>query len=158
MLNLNFSRILTGGLLSAAAILFLYACQCDESALKANTWVLKEYGAASAPTAVITDPSVQPEILLRFDTDGSLTGTDGCNQILSQYALESGCKMKIDDISGTLMFCQANGIMDQANQIRELLMQVSQYQISGNKLVLETSDGRMLQYRKQIWQPSDIER
>jgi heat shock protein HslJ len=146
MSQLHFSRILMGGLLTTI-ILLLHSCQCDESALRANTWLLEKYGVGSAPTAVVNQQG-RSVILLQFDRGSRFTGNDGCNQISGKYAVKSFCRMKIGDLEGTRVLCMDDAVSNQADEIRKILREVSMYDISDNKLTLRTPEGHILQYRR----------
>jgi len=126
-------------------LLFILSCRCAKSNL-VTTWVLEKYGPAAALVTVI--PSPKPEILLTMDNANHFSGNDGCNTIFGAYKSQGHCKIQFDSIKATLIFCQGNGVMQQAQTITTLLDDVNTFKVTNNYLRLYTPDKRVLHYRK----------
>lgn len=62
--------------------------------------------APAQPDVVGTwgDPSAPQTPSLTFDTDGTVVGTDGCNQLGGEYSM-SGADVTFDDMHMTLRAC-----------------------------------------------------
>ncbi len=73
-------------------------------------WVLVAYGDATNPTVVEEGTTVTAV----FATDGSLTGSGGCNNYNSTYQLE-GDKITVGPIASTMMACEKG--MDQETAV-----------------------------------------
>src|SRR3954454_1341261 len=79
-------------------------------------------------------------ITIKFEADGNLNGSGGCNSYSSTYTV-SGQKMTISDkIISTLMFC-AEPVMNNEQQYFRLLPTVSAYALKGGNLNLIYGDG-----------------
>jgi heat shock protein HslJ len=79
-------------------------------------------------------------ITANFD-DGNVTGSSGCNRYFGGYQLNT-TKIKIGPIGSTLMFCtDPDGVMTQETSYHLLLLNVTSYAISNNKLTLSNNQG-----------------
>ena len=58
-------------------------------------------GAAAGTWGDATD-SAQPSLVL--EEDGTLTGTDGCNQLSGQW-IENGVELTFENVASTMMAC-----------------------------------------------------
>jgi heat shock protein HslJ len=73
--------------------------------------------------------------------DGNVTGSSGCNRYFGSYQLNQ-TQIKIGPIGSTLMFCaDPEGVMTQETGYHLLLLNVTSYAISDNKLTLSDSLG-----------------
>lgn len=143
MLLLGLASLLAGGLL------LFTACQYPSSKLFQKTWVLEQYGTASAPRAVVPGaPPAKQEILLSLDGPAHFSGNDGCNLVGGAYKLGSGCAIQFDSIQTTMMMCQ-DAVMQQAGAINGLFQKVRTYKVTDTKLELRTPEKGVLRYRKQ---------
>lgn len=50
-------------------------------------------------------PEVAQEPALTFESDGTLHGTDGCNNLMGNYTTE-GSKVSFGGLASTMMFCE----------------------------------------------------
>jgi heat shock protein HslJ len=127
----------------------LAGCHCDKNKLIGPIWVLEKYGPESALQTVISaPPPAQTEIRLQLDNTNRFTGSDGCNTIFGAYASTGKCQIRFDSISTTLIFCSANGIMQQAATVTAILKKVNTFKVTDTTLELCAPDKDVLQYRK----------
>jgi heat shock protein HslJ len=70
-----------------------------------------------------------------------LGGTAGCNLYFGSVAIEAPGEITIDEIGSTLMWCDDDGVMDQEQRFLEALGRVDRMRLTGDRLVLESSDG-----------------
>ena len=71
--------------------------------------------------------------------DGNVTGSSGCNRYFGSYQLNK-TQIKIGPIGSTLIFCaDPDGVMTQETSYHLLLLNVTSYAISDNKLTLSDS-------------------
>jgi heat shock protein HslJ len=80
---------------------------------------------------------------LTFEGDNA-RGSAGCNSYGAAYS-RSGSSMSLENVTFTEMAClEPQGIMEQEARYLELVAAVIQYRIYGDRLWLETDDGRAL--------------
>ncbi len=73
--------------------------------------------------------------------DGNVTGSSGCNRYFGSYQLNK-TQIKIGPIGSTLIFCaDPDGVMTQETSYHLLLLNVTSYAISNDKLTLSDSQG-----------------
>jgi heat shock protein HslJ len=84
-----------------------------------------------------TDASVQFE-------DGTVTGTTGCNSFGGEFMLSDN-SLTFNNLYQTEMACtEPAGIMQQETAFMQAMMQTASYQITGNQLEIQNSDGETL--------------
>lgn len=111
------------------------------SGLTGRVWRLVAYDRdALGPTLVLEGT----QISLVFNPQGTLGGSDGCNRYMSGYRLEDD-RLTIGPIATTRMACEeTDGRAKQAAAYAAALRAVRGYRISGHRLELLGSDGRIL--------------
>jgi heat shock protein HslJ len=92
-------------------------------------WVL---GSLVGPDGEIAIPPASAP-LLSFSEDGSLSGSGGCNRLMSGFTIE-GNTISINEFASSMMYC--DGLMDLEDRFTAGLEQVSRYEIVGDRLVL----------------------
>jgi heat shock protein HslJ len=108
--------------------------------IEGTKWLLSSLNNKS----VLKDSS----ITLTF-ADGSIGGSAGCNTYGSKYTANDAGSLTIQDsIVVTKMFCgKPEGIMQQEQEYLDLLLNVTEYTIRRNNLILKTTDNRELVFR-----------
>jgi heat shock protein HslJ/uncharacterized protein YraI len=96
------------------------------STLAGTAWVMASLNGAL--------PAAETTVTLQFGTDGSASGSDGCNRYATTYQ-EVGQNLTFGQAVGTLMAC-AEPAMTQATQYREALSKVTSFRMSAQQLVL----------------------
>ena len=122
-------------LMVMATLLTSMACNCDSTELAANTWTLAEYGPINNKVPALTTT----DITVTF-TNGSsnVNGNDGCNTYLGVYKLGSSCKLGIDSLTTTLMYCDAPNVMTQAAGYMSIFGRAASFKILSGKLNIYT--------------------
>lgn len=78
-----------------------------------------------------------------FGTDGSVTGSTGCNRFKGPYE-ESGARLKIGPLAATRRACTGpDGAASQEQAYLDALQSVVRYERSGSKLTLFNAKGQM---------------
>ncbi|MEL7590917.1 MAG: META domain-containing protein [Anaerolineaceae bacterium] len=77
--------------------------------------------------------------------DGQSGGTAGCNSYGAAYVIEDDT-LTFDEVVSTMMYCEAEGVMDQETAYLLALSQVKTYTITGGALYLTQEDGRQLKF------------
>lgn len=110
------------------------------SLLQNKNWTLTHIGA----TEYKPDSGSRNVPSIQFGLDLRISGSDGCNHIMGQYALK-GQHMTIGPLASTKMFCQNS--MQIATQYTEALNKVKGFQVYDKTLKLVDQYGnRVLQY------------
>jgi heat shock protein HslJ len=79
-------------------------------------------------------------VTLRFNPDGTLQGSSGCNQYTATYTVE-GELITVGSLATTERYCPApEGIMHQETEYLSRLSNTTRYHISDNYLVLSYYD------------------
>lgn len=79
---------------------------------------------------------------------GEVHGKAACNQFSATYALQNQ-QITIGPTRTTRMFCAEEGVMDQEAQFLHALTQISQYEVSANRLYLRGKTGSLwLSFKK----------
>jgi heat shock protein HslJ len=90
-------------------------------------------------------PAEGTTVTLQFGTDGTVSGSDGCNRYSTTF-VENGQDLTITQpMAGTMMACD-QPVMDQAAQYQEALAKVTRFQASSRQLVLFAGDEIVLTY------------
>ena len=87
------------------------------STLAGTAWVMASLNGAP--------PAAETTVTLQFGTDGSASGSDGCNRYMTTYQ-EDGQNLTFGQMAGTLMACD-EPVMTQATQYREALAKVTTF-------------------------------
>lgn len=107
------------------------------SEIVGKTWVAEDIGGAGiVPNSDIT---------LFLDKAKRAGGKAGCNTYGSAYQLDGNALTFSQDFS-TRMMCAPDGLMAQEQVYLDLMSKVTGYQMAGDKLQLQTSDGKAIVY------------
>jgi len=116
----------------------LLAFVSESDQLMTGSWVLDSMVSG---TGVITPVLAGTEIDATFGSDGSLSGSSGCNLYFARYTT-TGTSLTINLLATTRTSCTGPaGIMDQERSFLSVLSQVAGYDIEGDRLVLLDSSG-----------------
>jgi heat shock protein HslJ len=133
MKKIVFSLAIMAGLVVLAACASS-ASQQSGGDLTGQVWVLTEL-LGKAPVA-------DTGISALFNTDGSLSGSAGCNQYNGKYTT-SGSSITISNLANTMMACP-QAVMDQETAYLKALGDAKTYSVKGDTLTLAGADGKTL--------------
>lgn len=108
-----------------------YASRSVASAIGHN-WVLKSFVSGDE----IVDVIQGSETTLKFDTDGHVVGTTGCNHYGGSYTEVDSSNLSIGALAATEMACMGDGIMDQESRFLRSLTSVSSMELRDEELRL----------------------
>lgn len=119
-------------------LLLLSACTtgAPEPGLEGTTWELVKMDEML--------PLADTTITLTFN-DGQAGGHSGCNSYGAAYEID-GDTLELEDLMSTMMYCQAEGVMDQETAYLLFLSQVRSYAIIDGALYLSRGDGGELKF------------
>ena len=121
----------------------LLASMASAQRLSFNSeWTLYRYGQAGQETTVV---SFTPPVL-RFDV-GRIVGETGCNSFSAGF-LTRGREVKVGTINATRAACPTPGMKALEEYFINSLAQAKRFQVSGDFLVLFTSDRETLVFRR----------
>lgn len=128
--------ILTVIVLSA---LLLSACgtKSEAPSLASTTWMLASYG----PTETQTPAAAGVDTRLEFSTDGTVSGTMGCNSFSGSYEQRGG-SITFGPIISTEMAC-LDLPMTQESVPFGIMVGTVKFEQSGNSLTVYSSDGTL---------------
>lgn len=107
------------------------------SPLAGTVWVLIDLSGQAPSHGTLVDAPVT----LRFETDGILTGSDGCNRYRGSY-LADGAALRIpNDLSTTRMACP-EPLMRRASAYATALARVASFGMDDDRLDLKDDMGR----------------
>ncbi|HXW98520.1 MAG TPA: META domain-containing protein [Methanomicrobiales archaeon] len=109
--------------------------------LTAGKWVLDSMASG---TGGVTSVLVGTQVDAAFASDGTLSGSGGCNLYFGRYTV-SGTSLSVGAVVATKKSCATPaGIMDQEQAFLSDLGRVAGYSIDGNELVLSDAGGNTL--------------
>lgn len=119
-------------------MLLLSACTAGGSQpkLEGTTWELVSMDGK----LVLADATVT--LILE---DGQGGGSAGCNSYGATYDID-GDSLRLGEVMSTMMYCQAEGVMEQESAYLLALSQVKTYSIMDGALYLSLADGRELKF------------
>ena len=110
-------------------------------ALKGVTWLATVYNNGRGAAVSLIDGS---EITAVFDTDGTLSGSAGCNPYRATYVAKDS-SMTIQAPAATRKACtQPKGVMQQEREYLKALTTAATYTLQGNQLELRTDQGALV--------------
>lgn len=111
------------------------------AALTSTTWQATAYNnGREAVVSLLNDTQISAV----FNTDGTLSGTAGCNQYHAQYQAGDG-KISIQAPAATRKFCaQPEGVMQQEAEYLQALTKAATYSIQGQQLELRSSSDALI--------------
>jgi heat shock protein HslJ len=112
-----------------------------------TTWVLKSYGDAANMTPVLTYPR---NVTLTFNgTVDGWYGDDGVNDYGGSCHIENN-SVAASAISQTLVMAQDPALQKQADTYENLLANAKTLTVTGNELIIYSSNGQALQFSKDV--------
>lgn len=136
-----------GLLVIAVACIITAGCMTGTSSpgpaagLTGVSWTLDTYLTENGTLSPILPGT---EVTIRFDDDGEVVGSAGCNQYGSTYNL-SNTKLSILPPISTKMYCgEPEGLMEQEARFLELLESVAEFQIENDRLEITDTSGATL--------------
>ena len=99
-----------------------------------GTWKLTAYGPASSPTPAVADAHAS----IKFDADGKLGGSGGCNSLGGDYKVK-GDQITFGPIISTMMACE-DSRMAQEGTVTQVMNESASYKIDGNTLTITKDD------------------
>ena len=125
--------------IAMAAVACLAGCAGEpgagEDPLASTSWLLDTLNG---------DPVLaEAAVTLNFGADGTLSGSDGCNQYNTTYTVSRSSLTISQPIATTRMACE-EGVMQQGSAYLEALGRAASYQKQGGKLTLAGADGAPL--------------
>lgn len=111
-----------------------------------RNWVLTTMGVQDG--TAITHPTT--EISLVFNSDGTLTGYDGCNNYYASFILTGmttpkGNGMIISNVSSSKKYCQT--LANQETMYLNILGKAMAYNVNGNQMSITATTGDVLIYQ-----------
>ena len=131
--------------LALIGILVLMVVVLNYPAARANAgivmtetpWTLRSYSDAAG---VHIPAGSGTETTARFDRDGQMSGTAGCNRYTAAYETHD-YSITISDISSTEMACQGPGVMEQESAFLADLEKAASFRVSESFLNLYDDAG-----------------
>jgi heat shock protein HslJ len=89
------------------------------------------------------------ELTAKFDDDGTLSGSAGCNNYNTTYEVD-GENISIGQTAVTQMYCQdPEGIMEQEAEYLAALQSAATYKIEGDRMTMRTdSDSTVATFQR----------
>jgi hypothetical protein len=114
------------------------------SGLTTGRWILQSY---SPPDAGLLSPLPGTELTARFGTDGSLSGSAGCNNYSAGF-IAYDQTLRINGLSSSQTLCATpEGVMEQEGAFLRLMSQADQMAISAGQLtIFDSSGNRILEF------------
>ena len=109
------------------------------SALVGPTWLMTSHNNG---VGGVVSGAVDAEVTAVFGSDGTLSGSAGCNRYSAPFTVD-GAKIKIGLAISTMMMCP-QPIMDQEQQYLAAIQQAATYSIQGTRLELRDATGALL--------------
>jgi heat shock protein HslJ len=106
-----------------------------ETPLEDTVWVLQSLGDPANPTAVESGTVVTAI----FSSEGTVSGSSGCNTYVAGYLAKDGL-MEVEQPISTMMMCTRG--MEQETAYLAALTAAESYQISGAKLEIQYDGGK----------------
>lgn len=101
-----------------------------EGDLAGTAWILSALDGAL--------PLAGTAVTIQFDTEGNVTGSDGCNRIMSSFT-QDGNNLSIGPSAGTMMMCEEE-VMAQAAAFGEALAATDNFIMADRNLVLRAGN------------------
>ena len=125
--------------IAIATVAFLAGCAGEpgagEDPLAGTGWILDTLNG---------DPVLaEAAVTLNFGADGTLSGSDGCNQYNTTYTI-SGSRLTVSEPIATTRMACPDPIMQQGSAYLEALSNAATYETQGDKLTLAGADGAAL--------------
>jgi heat shock protein HslJ len=119
--------------------------QAQDQSLEGSSWKVHSYNnGKGGVTTVILDT----EITADFGEDGSVAGTDSCNNYSRPYETD-GNNITIDEQGATTMMACPDDVMEQAAAYQQALTNTATFEIIGNSMDFYSAEGsRMVVFNR----------
>jgi polar amino acid transport system substrate-binding protein len=94
------------------------------------------------------DPVPGSLITASFASDGTLTGSTGCNTYYGTYRAKES-SIKVSDFSFTRLACPTDELNDQENRFLRFIEKATRFEVPGNQLRLQTGENLTLVFQAQ---------
>jgi polar amino acid transport system substrate-binding protein len=94
------------------------------------------------------DPVLGSLITASFASDGTLSGSTGCNTYSGSYKPKES-SIKVSDFSFTRLACPTDELNDQENRFLRFIEKATRYEVSGNQLRLFTGENLTVVFQAQ---------
>lgn len=105
------------------------------AALSSRSWELLSLDQSGTRKAFVA------RVTLKFEKDGRISGSGGCNRYFATYKLSAKKRLTIGEIGRSKRMCLGD-VMAQENAFLDILKRVNAYAIVENRLQLFYDDGR----------------
>ncbi len=112
----------------------------DDKTLSATTWQVSFVNNGNqGVTSLIKDTKID----LNFNTDGTVSGSAGCNNYSGEYKYDKeNKKVEIGPLVSTKKYCSTpDGVMEQEDNFFKALQNSRKYSIKVNELILRNENG-----------------
>ena len=108
------------------------------SGLGGTSWTVINYNNGNEAVVGMIAGS---EVTLNFGTDGTVSGSAGCNRYTGGYQAENQT-LKVGQLATTMMMCASpEGVMEQETKYLTALQNAATYSIDGNMLTIRDASG-----------------
>lgn len=108
--------------------------------LTGRVWYLETYKDAQGTQAPLLAGS---QITAEFGSDGTLSGSSGCNRYTGSYQVDSD-QLQIGALASTMMAClDPAGLMEQETAYLQVLSNAASFRLADSKLELLDDDGQV---------------
>ena len=114
----------------------------EDAPLTGTVWQLESLVTGSGPEG--TASSTVADATLRLDDDGTLTASDGCNEMDGRWEFEDDGVLRVAEMATTDVACPP--LEQQTEHIRDVLLDNPTVTLDGRRLLLTAGD-RALDYR-----------
>lgn len=83
------------------------------------------------------------ELTVNFGTDGSVSGSAGCNTFTGSYAVDEADGIAFTPLAATRKMCPGEEIMDQESQFLAALANATNWEIRGDRLQMRDNGGAL---------------
>ena len=109
--------------------------------LAGTSWTVTMLNNGNEAVVGVIEGSV---LTAEFGTDGSLSGSGGCNRFMTTYESDGVSTITIAPPASTMMACpEPAGVSEQEMQYLAALATAATYSIDGNRMELRTADGAL---------------
>jgi heat shock protein HslJ len=108
--------------------------------LTRSTWTLQSYADANGGLVPAIDG---PAVTARFSSDGTMSGSAGCNQYAASYTTRDFA-ITISPPASTMMYCENPGVMQQESSYLANLPKSVELRVSESNLNLYDTTGKPL--------------
>ncbi|MGD9093381.1 MAG: META domain-containing protein [Anaerolineales bacterium] len=118
----------------------------EEATLAGTSWEVISYNNGRGGVVSVI---IGTELTAKFDDDGTLSGSAGCNNYNTTYEVD-GENISIGQTAVTQMYCQdPEGIMEQEAEYLAALQSAATYKIEGDRMTMRTdSDSTVATFQR----------